>query len=251
MEVPSTILDTTPSAMASLAMDRALYLSMRDGSVSGFRFYTKKIEEAEFPRLLKRYGNRVLWQHVGDATSFRAPSEAYFNIARSVTLKDNHHQQMALFTRGNIVVRVADAESPNRALKYVIMRDLAKLSKVLGADGVILIGEVWTATQADIPPSGFAADAKNRGEALSLTAANARGELYQYTASIERAKLRRKKITRLGETRLIEGDFAFFMIPFQKEWGCFDEEMLKRSLDAVEKLGIETPMVSHKGHAAD
>ena len=73
-------------------------------------------------------------------------------------------------------------------MRYVLMRDLAKLAHIAKADGVMYLGETWIAFGEDLPSSGFAADAKKRGEAIMLSAANAQGEHFQLTCEIKRKR---------------------------------------------------------------
>jgi hypothetical protein len=129
-------------------------------------------------------------------------------------------------------------DHPDRASRYIMMRELAKLSTACGADGVITISEAWTAQGPDIPSSGFAVDAKNRGEALTLSAANAHGETYYCHAFIQRSSINQKKIKSLSETHSASGEINFILTPFQKEWGCLDMTKLEEAFKSMQEFGI-------------
>ena len=157
-------------------------------------------------------------------------------------LRDGFHHNFAFFLKGPVIVRMISTDHPDRASRYVLMRDLARLARIEGADGVFMIAEAWTAHGEDIPKSGFAVDAKNRGEALVMHAVNSQGELFTLEAMIERKRFRPKKVKRIGKTRVVdEGGFQFILYPFMKEWGCVDEEKMKRALEQMARMGIETP----------
>jgi len=242
--VPAIVAETRPDAMGSLAMDRAMYLSMKDGSLRGFRYFTKPLERpnARYERrLVARYGKVVRWDHLKEARTFRAVAEAYFRSARAMMLRDGFHHSLAFFLKGLAMARIIRTDHPDRASRYVLMRDLARLARIDGADGVLMIGEAWTAQGEDVPKSGFAADARNRGEALVMHAANSRGESFVLEAMIERKRNKPKEVRRLGKTRVDDRGFQFILYPFMKEWGCVDEEKVMWALSQMYKMGIATP----------
>src|SRR6202012_3771058 len=96
-------------------------------------------DEVTRQRLTRRYGTRELEQ-LRRATTFREYVEAYFNMARAVIVRDSYHKNFLLLLRGTHVVRLIATEFPNRACKYVMMRDFARLAHIDGADGVLLVG---------------------------------------------------------------------------------------------------------------
>ncbi len=245
MTVPSIVADTRPDAMGALAMDRAIYLSMRDGAPRGFRYFQKSIDitAKDANKLVSRYGKTATWKHLKEAKTFRAVAEAYYQNARAVMLRDGYHQSFIFLMKGLVVIRIIPADHPDRASRYVLMRDLARLARIEGADGVMMISEVWTAHGKDVPKSGFAVDAINRGEALVLSAANSQGQSFMFQSTVERRRLASKKVKRLGEIVFEEDHFQFFWYPFMKEWGCVDEEKMRKSFSHMDEMGIEIPRV--------
>jgi hypothetical protein len=239
--VPASVADMGYDVMAALEMDRAIYLSMRDGSLQGFRYFTRTVS-IDAAKIERRYGISGAAKRLATVESFHDLAAAYFEHARVVMLRDGYHISICLFFRGTSLIRVIDFTHPDRASRYVILHDLAKLSRVVGADGVVLISEVWRASKGDIPKSGFAVDAPNRTEGIMLNAINATGERCSVYADIERRKLS-KKIKRLGATIAERNDFPFLLYPFMREWGCIDGESLRRGLVAIDEMGIETPTI--------
>jgi hypothetical protein len=243
--VPTSVSKTKPDAMGALAMDRAIYLSMKDGSLRGYRYFEKSLEHSDAKwrrKIASRYGMIQLNQ-LKAARTFRAVVEAYFDIARMVMLRDGFHKSLTFFLKGHEVIRVISSEFPDRASKYVLTRDLARLARIDGADGVLMIGEAWTAHGDGIPKSGFAADAKNRGEALTMSAGNSQGELFMLSAAVERKKIKSQKVKRFGQTLFEDRGYPLMLYPFMKEWGCVDDEKLAKSLARIDSFGIETPHI--------
>ncbi|MDD3029125.1 MAG: hypothetical protein PHS57_02435 [Alphaproteobacteria bacterium] len=245
VDVPSIVGDTRPDAMGALAMDRAIYLSMRDGSLRGFRHFRRLIDitPKDTNKLISRYGKIATWEHLKEAKTFRAVAEACYQNARAVMLRDGYHQSFIFLMKGLVVIRVISVDHPDRASRYVLMRELARLARIEGADGVMMISEVWTAHGKDVPKSGFAADAINRGEALMLSAANSQGRSFMFCSTIERRRIASKKVKSLGEIVFEEDHFQFFWYPFMKEWGCVDEEKIRKSFSYMNKMGIELPKI--------
>ena len=243
---PSILIEGRPDAMGVLAMDRAIYLSMADGSPRGFRYFQRKIPKpntAYEKKLYARYGKAIDLKSVKEAKTFRAVAETYFNIARNVILSDGYHSHFTFFLKGAEIVRFFQSTPPDRASKYVLMRDLAKLARSDGADGVLVIGEAWTARGDDVPKSGFASEAKNRGEILIMSGANASGESFIFEAVIQRRGKNIKKLKSLGATRVEESAFQFMLYPFMEEWGCVDKEKMEQAFKQEAEMGIENPTI--------
>jgi hypothetical protein len=198
---------------------------------------------SEKNRIAKRYKIDNQSKRLDDAKTFRDVARVFFQHARIAMLRDGYHMSLCLFLRGGAVVTLIDTAHPDRASRYVIMRDLAKLSRIVGADGVILLGEVWMAAKEDIPKSGFAVDASNRGEGLMLNAINSKGERVSLTARVVRRRFS-KKLKSLSEAMDENGDVPFLLYPFMKEWGCLDHAEVERGFSVMEQLGIEVPGVT-------
>jgi hypothetical protein len=243
IRVPSQLDQSRPDAMGELAMDRAIYLSMQDGSLRGMRYFKKPLQKPSpriERRLIRRYGN-VGWNRLKEATTLRAVAEVFFDNARAVMKRDGFHHNMTFLMKGPFPIEMIKTDHPDRATRYVLMRDLARLAHIADADGVIVIAEAWMASHDNVPKSGFAVDATDRKESITLSGANAQGERFQLIAMVERRRLGSKKVKRLGPTEVDAEGFPFIFLPFFEEWGCVDEVKLARSLESLEELGIETP----------
>lgn len=232
-------LSEEPASMDALAMDRALYLSMRDGSAAGLRVLPKPDEKVRKKMLRKRYGkHEPLFRELRAANSFEELAHAQFNIARRLMTVDGYHEPFSYFFKGNQLTSLILSDHPDRATRYVMMRDLAKLAKIEGVDGYMLIAEAWMAKPTD-SPTGFAADAPNRTEALTLIAGNSTGEVCYLWAPIERKRKQPSKVRRLGETQVEKGKAVFLLYPFQKEWGCVDNESYRAADKEAARRGFD------------
>ncbi len=241
--VPPHLDRSRPDAMGELAMDRAIYLSMRDGTVSGMRYFRKPvppISPKQESKIRKRY-KKGSWARLKNAKTLRDIAAAFFENARVIMARDGYHRSMTFLMKGLLPIEIINTDHPSRASRYVLMRDLARLAHIARADGVMMIAEAWTATGDSIPSSGFAVDAPDRGEAILLSAANASGESFQMRAVVERKRSGSKKVKRVGPAEIEEDGFHFLFLPFYELWGCLSDEKMKRALAQMDDMGIETP----------
>ena len=236
LEPPSWI-TSHPDEMGELAMDRAIYVSMRDGSESGLRLIRKEANASE-KALKKRYGDQTAkWNKVKAAKSFKEFCEAYFEIARHLMIADGYHESFAFLLNDTTPTTLIVTEHPDRAIRYVLMRDLAHLARVSEANGVVLINEVWMAKSNDTP-TGFAADSPNRTEALSMLATNSSCESYSFIADIIRKKKKKHKVKKLAPTEFKEDPSAWILYPFQKLWGCVDAKQMHEADKELIESGV-------------
>jgi hypothetical protein len=247
IEVPPELDRSRPDPMGELAMNRAVYLSMADGSITGHRFFQKTVEVPSGSlrkKLAKRYGQKHSWERLRTAKTLREVGDAYFERAKVVTSRDGIHYSFVFLLRGVDVIQMIRADHSSRAMRYVLMRDLAKLAHIAKADGVMYLGETWIAFGEDLPSSGFAADAKKRGEAIMLSAANAQGEHFQLTCEIKRKRAGSLKVASLGPLHVETKSFPFMFAPFLSLWGCLNEQELINSFEAMDRMGIQTPKLN-------
>lgn len=243
IEPPPELDRTRPDPMGQLAMNRAIYLSMADGSITGHRFVKKPFEtptDTVKAKLEKRYNLPFNWKRIREAKTLREVADAYFERARAMMLRDGIHYSFVFLLRETTIIQMIRADHPTRASRYVLMRDFAKLAHIAKADGVMYVGETWTAQGDDLPASGFAIDAKNRQEAVMLTAANSSNEHFQLMAQIHRKRIGGTKVKALGPVQAEKG-FPFLFVPFLQMWGCLDRDEMMQSFGSMEEMGIVHP----------
>ncbi|MDQ8758322.1 hypothetical protein RCO27_19000 [Sphingosinicella sp. LHD-64] len=244
LPAPPELGKTRPTAMQALAMDRAIYLSMMDGSVRGFRYYKRPLklpDKQTRKKVLERYGG-AQWKGLHEARTFKEIAGIYFKNARAILKRDGHHRNFMFFLEGEKIIQMIPYDHPDRASRYVLMHDLSKLAKISGADGMMMIGEAWTAEASRLPPSGFAVDADERGEALVMHCANAEGASFSYHADFQRKRPGSKKVKSIGETIYMEDEAAFIVLPFLREWGVLDMDKVAAAANRMSEAGIRSPM---------
>jgi hypothetical protein len=175
----------------------------------------------------KRYGDGHYWKRLNDVTTLLEVGQIYFEAARQIMLRDGHHATMFVLLKGVAQIDLIVAPPENRLAKYMLMRDVARRVRRIGADGLLCLGEIWLARPEDIPRGGFAVDAVKRGEALVLWGANAQGEVIDLSAEIERKKIKRHKVRRLQPTNVDQGGRIIFLAPVLEVWGKLDVLRLK------------------------
>ena len=220
-------LDASDSqSMQPMLMDRALYLSIKDGSEVGLRLFHPTME-VEVKTLRKRYGKTLSgWQALRTAKDFKEVCEVFFSQACAMMLRDHHHRAFAFLFKGIEPLQMIGMDHPDRASRYVLIRELAQLAKIIGADGVMLISEAWTAKSEDAP-NGYAVEAPNKGEALLLHAANASGVRLTMAADVTRKKNKKHKVKSIKRRQDGDGGFQYILAPFLQAWDCLDHDEIE------------------------
>ena len=238
MPLPRWLRNGLPHAMRALAMDRAAYVSLADGSTYGYRLFQKpkqNLEETTTMALEKRYGplKKILNSRFGDTLQEQA--DYLFKLATVILLRDGYHVGIALLM-GDGEVTLVPLNFPDRSAKYVITRELAKYAVATGATSVFMINEAWTVSENNAPPSGFASDSKCREEALVLDAANNKGEHLSIGARFNRRLLNKKKVKRIEQPSSTVPDLHSVMMPFLQGWSALTDEALKAFIEAEENF---------------
>lgn len=251
---PPALLDRSrPKQMKMLAMDRAVYLSMADGAVIGHRFFAlpvRKPDTKAIRRSIKRYGEVAKWKHIVGASTLREVAEAYFINARVVLKRDGFHRPLMFFLKGPLVLTMISMDHPDRRSRYILMRDLAKLCIEYKADGMMLIGESWVTRPPRVPASGFAVDDPHREEAITLHAADARGQTFLMQALFHRKRPGSKKIASVEPALVDEDTHHGTVAPFLREWGVLDERRIDEAEALAVSFGVPTPFVPGEASSA-
>jgi hypothetical protein len=237
--IPNDVSDPRPIAMQPLIMDRAIYISVQDGSEMGIRLATEPAPPGDRRLLEKRYSKRVKWNRLGAVKDLRQLAELYFENAQSIMLHDGYHRSFLMLFKDLKPIQVIGVDHPNRAMRYVLMREMAAYAKRAGANSVILIAEAWTAEKSDLPPSGYAMEAKKRGEALTLHAADDQGSSYACSATVVRKLTNKRKVRKFVEQTIVEDADQFLLMPFQKEWGCLTAEVVTDRVARLAEMGFD------------
>jgi hypothetical protein len=222
--------------------ERAVYIAVKDGAFLGYRYEFGRIDSATRRKAERRYRHKEAARLLTEASTLLDIANAQFAMARTIMLRDHHHATMFIPLLGIQPLDLIIAPPRNRADKYMLVRDIARYVRRIGADGLIRISEAWTANWDDIPRGGFAEDAPNRGESLTLAAVNSAGEQISLSAEIERKRIKKRKVKRLGPTEIEMNGRVVSMAPVLEVWGRLD------ALRLDEKDEWEDRMMRHFGH---
>ena len=151
-------------------------------------------------------------------STISAPEElldTLFATARKMITASGYHDTIAFLLRGHMPVQIVQLALQEHGEKYLVFRNLANEVTKCGADGMILVGEIWTAPFDPNQPYQRAADSPEKAEYLSAVLVTRTGEPKQLRA----------KINRVGETTSLEDgqtmlDQAPIMFsPIYRAWG--------------------------------
>lgn len=199
-------------------LPRTLLISLADGSRIGLEEKQVPVpsDAAAVAAILKRYGSAPLEAMRPGYKTDAELAAGYFGLARRVFVRDGYHVTMLfLFRERKPIGEPIHVVFENVQTKYLIMRQLAHRVTRSGADAVMLVGEAWTASAAELKPYERPADSPARKEVLTLHMATKSGASFDCAAEI----VRNGKEPSLGETRVAEGSAAFEFAPFFQAWG--------------------------------
>lgn len=183
--------------MVALSEHRSIHVSLKTGEEVGFVRYVHSPTEEHLLAAAEKYGLDTTAKegHLDDH-SIEILATHFFDMARTVFIKDGYHVFMALLIGpGNTAVPM-ELRTAERSDKYLMMRIVADEVERSGADAVIFINEVWRAAFDPGNPYRHAGDAPEKKEFLVLTAASATEEGLTLSAEI----IRDGALISLGET---------------------------------------------------
>lgn len=147
-----------------------------------------------------------------------APEElldSLFATGRKMITAAGYHDTIAFLLHGKRVTKILQLALQEHGEKYLVFRNLAYEVTRCGADGVILIGEIWMAPFDSSQPYRRAADAPEKAEYLSATLVTKTGEPLQRQAKISRSG----EVLSLGETETVENKAPIIFSPIYAAWG--------------------------------
>jgi hypothetical protein len=223
--------------------DRAIYITVKDGSLVSYRRdFKPRPSDAEYNRVQRRYGNLKLAKRLTTSSTLMEVAKVYFDIARTIMARDGHHLNVFIPLKGVRQIGQVVAEPQSRADKYMLMRDIARYVRRIDADGLLHVSEAWMAQPEDIPRRRYPDQARNRLEILMMDAVSANSQPLSFSATIQRKLIRKQKVKALGPTQIEEGGRVISMAPVLEVWGKLDVLRLHELSDWDEWLK------DHYGH---
>ena len=138
-----------------------------------------------------------------------------FATGRKMFAVDGCHGTFAFLLNGELPLAMISLAVQEHGEKYLVMRMLANEVIKQGADGVIIIGEIWSAPYDSSKPYRRAADAPEKREFLSAILVTKTGDPIQLHALIERAG----DFVTLGETDTLRNQAQIVFAPIYAAWG--------------------------------
>ncbi|PQZ67707.1 hypothetical protein CQ050_17330 [Achromobacter sp. MYb9] len=138
-----------------------------------------------------------------------------FATARKMFSVDGHHDTIAFLLKGARPVNLRQLALQEHGEKYLVMRMLANEVIKYGADGVIILSEIWSARYDSSNPYRRAADAPEREEFLSAILVTKTGIPVQQLALI----MRDGDGVTLGETQTLRDQPQIAFAPIYAAWG--------------------------------
>lgn len=138
-----------------------------------------------------------------------------FVTARKMFSVDGHHDTIAFLLKGASPIHLMQLALQEHGEKYLVMRMLANEVIKYGADGVIILSEMWSAPYDSSNPYRRAADAPEKRELLSAILVTKTGVPVQLFALITRDG---DGVT-LGETQTFRDQAQVAFAPIYAAWG--------------------------------
>lgn len=152
----------------------------------------------------------------GDAESSEDLLQNLFDTARSMFLTDDHHITIAFLLKGQTPVDMVEWRPDEHGHKYVMAQMLADQVQRVGADAVIMIGEIWMAPYEPEKPFARAFDSPDRIEALVGTLVSKDGDPVRLFAEILRGVDAAGLKSTDTETEIVA---PYLFAPVYKVWG--------------------------------
>lgn len=152
----------------------------------------------------------------GDAENAEETLLNLFDTARAMFLTDEHHITIAFLLKGKTPVDLVEWRPGEHGHKYVMAQMLADQVQRVGADAVIMIGEIWVAPFDPEKPFARAFDSSDRIEALAGTLVSKEGKPVRIIAEILRGVDAVGLKDTTTETEIVA---PYLFAPVYKVWG--------------------------------
>lgn len=162
----------------------------------------------------KNYGINETEIFQSDDPDPEATLNQLFITARRVFLVDGHHNHIAFLLKAARPAGIIQLDIQHHGEKYLVMRMLAHEVLKRGADGVIVLGEIWSSPYDSKNPYRRAADAPNRSEYLSGSLVTKTGDAVQLLALIKREG----NTVTVGETFELRNQAQISFAPIYAVW---------------------------------
>ncbi|XJC73373.1 hypothetical protein ACHFCA_21720 [Delftia tsuruhatensis] len=176
---------------------------------------TIEFENAHAEQAAEKYGINRKQDFQLNGLSPEDTLNKIFSLGRKMISIDGYHHTIAFLMKGARIIKMTQLDLMEHGEKYLVMRKLAIETINTGADGVILIGETWSAVYDANNPYRRAVDAPDRKEFLSATLVTKTDAPWQLLALINR---KGDEII-LEETAVLRDQAQIAFSPIYAAWG--------------------------------
>lgn len=194
---------------------RSLNVWLATGQTMEFEQQIVEFDREHAELVADRYGIDPKEMFPQADTTLEATLNKLFATGKKMFAVDKCHQTIAFLLNGKRPVTMMQLAVQEHGEKYLVMRMLANEVIKYGADGVIVISEVWSALYDPCKPYRRAADAPEKKEFLSAILVTKTGAPVQLLALIERTD---DDVT-LGETDTLRDQAQIAFAPIYAAWG--------------------------------
>jgi hypothetical protein len=217
--------------MIAHEMPRALLISLKDGARLELqeKTITQTYTPEEAAAALAKFPLDAAQIMGRKYSNYHELAQGYFELIRSVFLKDGHHETILFLFRDTKPLRQIGLEFEDHGQKYLIMRALAGEITKTGADAAMIVGESWSAPAERLRPYERPENSPYRVEFLTADLVSSTGEPISFRAHIARDG---EKVS-LGQTNADIGVAAFKFAHFYAAWG---RPVPKAWIDAADEI---------------
>lgn len=174
-----------------------------------------KFERMDAERAAGKYGLNANEMFPSKDPSPEATLNSLFATARKMFSVDGYHDTIAFLLSGSRPVALRKLAVQEHGEKYLLMRILAHEVIKFGADGVVIIGEIWSALYDPSNPYRRAVDAPEKREFMSSTLVTKTGDPVSLVALINRTD----QGVILGDTDALRDQAEICFAPIYSAWG--------------------------------
>jgi hypothetical protein len=200
--------------MIGHSRQRTLNVWLATGQPLELETASVQVHEADGERAIERYGIHPK-DIFGLASTPEEVLKGLFATARQMFLTDQRHITIAFLLKGAKPVDITELRPAEHGHKYLMAQMLADRVTRVGADCLILIGEVWTAKFDPLKPLARAADSADKTEALTGTLVSKEEDPIRLVAEITRVNERAELKATVKEL----GGAHYLFAPIYKAWG--------------------------------
>jgi hypothetical protein len=194
---------------------RTVYVKLATGKSGSIKMATAEFDKTDIINAAKKYDiSNEYPQKYAEAESLKEKCELLLELAKKMMKKDGSLANVALLSKSGKIILPYSVDADDRAGKFVIWENIAKLVRQTSADCVLVAGETWFTTidtnSVPLPLDYY----PNRQEAVTVYAASEDGDEFHIASEI----IRDGDLIIFGDNLEIESIHANFFEAVRQVW---------------------------------